>query len=357
MKICFFIGYYPDFIGGAEIQSKYLADNLKSKIPIIYISIGHCKDEILIDDNIKIYKLKKPPFFDFIFLYYHTFKKVKKILKKEKPSILYQRIFNNYCFFLSFFLKTNKIKYKLHISDEYSIIFKKDFKSFIRKLIFHFLVKNNCFFITQTSIQSNILKSMNVKKYIQFPNVHPKPNILYDSNKNEIIWIGKFNDHKQVDIFISIANSLINHHNYSFTIISKTYNNSYSKSIIEKIKTSKNITLISNMCNEDVNDYINRHAYLLVNTSKSEGFSNTFIQAWMRGIPVISLNSDPDNVITKYNLGVFCNNNTNLLIESIKYFMTKKEYHSKIKNNCIIFSNKNYSIESRISDFETILNK
>lgn len=356
MKICFYIGYYPDIVGGAEIQSKYLAEYLKNNNSIVYISIGHPKNEVVIDNNIKIYKLKKPIYFDFITIYFFTFLKVKKILQIENPSILYQRIFNNYTFYLSFFLKRKKIKYKLHLADEYSITFRKNFKSYIRKFIFSRLVKNNCHFITQTSTQSEMLKSLNITNYTQFPNVHPTPNILYTSNKNEIVWIGKLNSHKQVEIFISMANKLRHYNKYIFTIITKTYNNNYSKSIIKEISSCKNIKLIPNMSNEDVNDYINKYAYLLVNTSISEGFSNTFIQAWMRGVPVISLNSDPDNVIEKYGLGVYCRGNTNLQIKSVSKFIESEDFHLKTKHNCITFSNKYYSLQSRIIEFETTLN-
>lgn len=51
----------------------------------------------------------------------------------------------------------------------------------------------------------------------------------------------------------------------------------------------------------DVNDFYER-ARVFVNTSDSEGFPNSYLQAWVRGVPVVAF-FDPDGVIAREGLG------------------------------------------------------
>ena len=61
-------------------------------------------------------------------------------------------------------------------------------------------------------------------------------------------------------------------------------------------------TFASGVPYSEVNAYFER-ARVFLNTSDSEGFPNSFLQAWVRRVPVISY-FDPDQVIAAKGLGV-----------------------------------------------------
>ena len=78
------------------------------------------------------------------------------------------------------------------------------------------------------------------------------------------------------------------------------------------------------MKHEKTEKYFDQCA-VFVNTSKCEGFPNTFIQAWRRGIPCLSF-FDPDGVIEKFGLGEVAD--------------VKEEFFAKL-NNAEVMSKEN----------------
>ncbi len=72
---------------------------------------------------------------------------------------------------------------------------------------------------------------------------------------------------------------------------------------LEKLKACNNVELLGTLNRKQVFFYLSK-AYLLVNTSSFEGFSNTFLEALAVGTPIISRESiDPDQMIRKHGLG------------------------------------------------------
>src|SRR5690606_6239370 len=75
------------------------------------------------------------------------------------------------------------------------------------------------------------------------------------------------------------------------------------KELMARVERLENLSYLGRQSQEKVNQTI-AESHILVNTSDYEGFSNTFIQAWLREVPVLSLSVNPDNVFDGHGIGV-----------------------------------------------------
>ncbi|WP_430907156.1 glycosyltransferase family 4 protein [Maribacter sp. 2-571] len=354
-KICFFVPFYPLITGGAEYQAKLIALALqKEGFTIVYVSSGHEHEKCETIDGFKVYQLKvSASLSDKMSLYSTFIKKVGKIIRDEAPNMLYQRMLNTFTYRFSNLAKNLKIPFVLHIADNYSIEFGTGTKDLLKRKLFKRILKKNPIIICQTEYQRSKIRDFKYEPTAVIPNMHPSIcSSVPTKDKKRIVWIGNARPVKQLEVYLELAECLSDS-DYEFHVIGKLPDNNYGKWLQEKVVANRNIEYHGIQNNDFVNSFLSRSA-LLINTSVSEGFSNTFIQAWMCGTPVLALNSDPGGIIKTNKIGLNCNGDKSMLANSIEEILESPTYGTLCERS-LETANSFFAIEKNIPKFITIL--
>jgi glycosyltransferase involved in cell wall biosynthesis len=116
----------------------------------------------------------------------------------------------------------------------------------------------------------------------------------------DVLWVNNFQGLKRPDRLIELARQLPQ---YKFVMIGGA--GPGGKQLFDEIKDQaercSNVTFLGRIPYHDVNEYYAR-TKVFVNTSDIEGFPNSYLQAWIRGVPVVTF-IDPDGVIRRESLG------------------------------------------------------
>lgn len=136
--------------------------------------------------------------------------------------------------------------------------------------------------------------------------------------RRDVVWIGNLHPYKQPEMFLDIARALPD---VNCIMIGGARDQAYARKIADDAAAIRNLRYLGFVPQDRVWETLGTAA-LLVNTTvvdgkHEEGFSNTFLQAWSLGVPVVSLISDPDGMIVQQGLGR-CSRTYPKLLEDIR---------------------------------------
>lgn len=352
IKVCFLVGYYPINRGGSEYQAYLLANELKKDYSIFFISIGHEDNSFHENEGFKIYTLRSPQFFHIKPLYFLLKPKINKILKYELPDFIYQRVGYSITGIAAMYCKSNNCKLIWHIAHKNNvepiIPSLRYFFSFnrIEKKYLEYGIKHADYIIAQAEYQKYLLKknyNRNCKQVV--PNFHPLPDGFREKTPPiKIVWIANIKPNKQPEVFLNLANRFANKDGIKFIMIGRQKNNDWDKLIEAQFAHLKNLEYMGELQIDDVNEVLST-AHIFINTSLSEGFPNTFIQSWLRKVPVISLHIDPDNILRDRRLG-FCSKTFENMVKDLNYLIENPELRLKIGERAFKFAINNHSMKN-----------
>lgn len=361
-KICFIsVNTYPLLkriegnFGGAEVDLYLLAKEFANMVDyeVEFIVGDYGQPDIELIDNIIVKKLKYMNlnmYNKFIHKILRRFYFIK-VLLRSKANIFFSEGASEilgYIIIIGKLLSRKKVIFRTASDKDCDggHASKKTFKGFMYKNSIRFADV----IIAQNHRQKKIWKSvMNLDSLVIKNGMAIPQNIAYN-NKHFILWAARSVELKRPDLFLKMAKALPEH-NFVMILFGK---NELSKRIKIKSKSINNLTIIDYVPFFNIQAYYDQ-ALCFVNTSEYEGFPNSFLQALIGHTPLLSLKVNPDNFITKYNLGTCCNQNINKGIEFIKYLTREKlNLYGKNARDYLL---KHHDISKIMVDYDLLINK
>lgn len=202
------------------------------------------------------------------------------------------------------------------------------------------------FVIVQTNEQKKLLKENFQKEGYLIKMAFPIT--TNDAHQEKypliIVWIGTIAHIKQPQIFIEIAKNISNQ---KFVMIGgESDDPNFFTEIKCEAEKIPNMQFLGSVEFHKI-DIILSECSILVNTSCYEGYPNAFIQAMIHSIPIVSLNANPDNILTNYNMG-FHSQNFKQMVQDIQKLIDNPNLLKKMGQNGRNYAEKEHDLEKNI---------
>jgi glycosyltransferase involved in cell wall biosynthesis len=313
MKICFVAHeVYPFFysgvvagaIGGAEFQQKLLGEALSSRgMGVSFISSDVGQPDLLKADGLTFIKSFAPaaglPGVRFV---YPRLTKIWKALLTADADVYYVRCAGFLPGVLALFCRMYSRKFIYASASDTDFEPGREMVRHFRDLrLFRMGFKKASRIVVQSDYQKETLlrnyglNSTVVRNYYQMTSSGQQ-----ETERNLILWVATIKGLKRPFRFVELAERFPRE---QFVMIGGP--DSASPGLYEEVQARcagiPNLDFLGFLPVEEAERYFDR-CKVLVNTSDFEGFPNTFLQAWGRGVPVLS-HVDPDGIINRHRLG------------------------------------------------------
>ncbi|MFA5553083.1 MAG: glycosyltransferase family 4 protein [Phycisphaerae bacterium] len=350
-KICFISPKaYPLFnpsiksvFGGAELDfyllAKELAKDRNFQVSFITADYGQRKFENV--DGVSIIKT-----LDFSRNSLVGAIKLWRGFKKADARIYLQKTASWGTFLTALFCRLHKkvFIYRTASQEECDGTYIKKFP--IQGLFFKWALKTAKIVAAQNESDSRKLKEVLGIDSIVIPNGHPIPQIIPDyKERNSILWVGRSAQVKRPEIFIDIAQAIPKE---QFIMICQRATGDKNYDLLKsKASKVKNLQFIDQVPFPEIEKYF-QASKVFVNTSDTEGFPNTFIQACCTGVPILSLNVNPDGFLDKYKCGICVKGNISQMTLNLEKLLTD-DINLDYGRNALKYVRENHDIR-KISD-------
>ena len=336
--------------GGAEYQINCLIDELAatSRYEIFYLA--RLVDLAYVPHGYQIVQVghtNRPPRFGYI----TDAVPLYRALRHLHPDVIYQRVACGHTGIAAYFARRHGARMIWHVAHDSDVMRESvidggnPLRRLMEKASIRYGIRHVQGIVTQTRHQAQLLAAnFGRQADAVIPNFQPPPVEPVDkADSVTVLWIGSLKPWKQPEAFVRLAAACRDLQAVRFVLVGGGSDGTrWHEGLMRQIGVTDNLEYVGALSQVEVNRALAR-AHIYVNTSLYEGFPNTFIQAWMREVPVLSLHVDPDGVLEREQLGG-CAGSEPRLAQLVRKLVVNEPLRRAMGARCRGYANQHHSM-------------
>lgn len=193
------------------------------------------------------------------------------------------------------------------------------------------------------------LASQQVGMMVDFPAVRHG----FAGRTFDVLWVNNLRQFKRPDLFLALARLLPD---LQFHMVGGPQPGFESMYAATRLKADDiaNLHFHGRVPYHDMDQKYGR-AKVFVNTSDSEGFPNAFLQAWVRGTPVVSF-FDPDQLIERERLG-HAVPSIDTMAQAVRSLCTDRAAWEAASARCVAYMDRTFGEERILAPYLNVFNE
>ncbi|NOT96226.1 MAG: glycosyltransferase [Nitrospira sp.] len=191
--------------------------------------------------------------------------------------------------------------------------------------------------VCQNENQANLLFKRYCRRGYVIPSLCPFETAagLDQGSREFVLWIARVDNWKQPELFVQLA-SRIPDQSFVMVAVASQVNPTQLENICKAAQSVPNLKLLPAVPLHETTKLF-REAAVFVNTSRMEGFPNTYLQAAASGTPIVSWSVNPDNMLDQYEMGFCAQEDWTRLEQSIRLLCRDHVLRARMGENGLAY--------------------
>lgn len=184
------------------------------------------------------------------------------------------------------------------------------------------------------------------------PNGLPMPLTRPEAEKDYVLWVSSCQELKQPHVYLDLAQEFPEER-FVMIMPPRTEMGLFSE-VEARARELPNVEFIKGVHYRAIQPYFDR-AKVFVNTSQVEGYPNTFVQSMMGATPIVSLNVDPNEILSKHGLGFCAHGDVGTLVQSLRQMLSDQQRNAEMGQRAFEYAKEHHDIVRVAGLFERTL--